>query len=100
VNTKQKVILSFSILALFLLLLQIIFGDKGFIDLNNLKKESNCLMEKNEGISQKNLSLYREIERLENDPEFIESVARHELGMIGKDEVIFKVNKSGSENND
>jgi cell division protein FtsB len=94
VNIKQKVILSFSILALFLLLLQIIFGDKGFIDLNNLKRESICLMEKNEAIRRENLSLYREIERLENDPEFIESVARHELGMIGKDEVIFKVNKN------
>ncbi|HPA14388.1 MAG TPA: septum formation initiator family protein [Desulfobacterales bacterium] len=93
-SKRQKVVLSFLIPALFLLLLQIIYGDKGLVDLNHLKKENDCMAEKNEEIHRQNLSLYREIERLEHDPEFIESVARYELGMIGKDELIFKVNKS------
>ena len=37
--------------------------------------------------------MYTEIERLKHDPEYIENVARRELGMIGKNEVIFKVEK-------
>ena len=31
-----------------------------------------------------------EIDRLKNDPKYIENIARKELGMIGEDEVILK----------
>jgi len=41
-----------------------------------------------------NLSLYREIDRLEHDSGYIEDVVRRELGLIAEDEVIFKL-KSG-----
>jgi cell division protein FtsB len=34
--------------------------------------------------------LYNEIERLKNDDKYIENIARQELGMIGKDEMILK----------
>ncbi len=37
-----------------------------------------------------NLSISIEIDRLKHDPEYIENVARKELGMIGEDEVILK----------
>ncbi|MBW2177339.1 MAG: septum formation initiator family protein, partial [Deltaproteobacteria bacterium] len=39
-------------------------------------------------------TLYRTIKRLRNDPQYIESVARKELGMIKEDEVILKPGKS------
>jgi cell division protein FtsB len=42
--------------------------------------------------------MYRMIERLKNDPEYIESIARKELGMIQKGEVILKPTPSGDEN--
>ena len=35
--------------------------------------------------------LYREIDRVKNDLKYIENVARQELGMVGKDEVIFRM---------
>ncbi len=44
----------------------------------------------NERLTQENLMMYRTVGRLHNDPAFIESVARHELGMIRPDELIFK----------
>jgi cell division protein FtsB len=34
--------------------------------------------------------LYRSIERLKSDPAYIESIARKELGMIRKEEIIIK----------
>ena len=95
-SLKQKILLSVAILVLFNLLLIIIFGDNGLVDLNLLKKEKERLVEKNREIIRENLSLYREIERLKNDPEFIESVARKELGVIGKDEVILKSRSSSN----
>ncbi|OQY55787.1 MAG: hypothetical protein B6245_19240 [Desulfobacteraceae bacterium 4572_88] len=91
VNLKQNILLSFAILALFSLSVLIIFGDKGLADLNLLKKSRDGLTEQNEALTQENISLYRSIERLKSDPVFIENVAREELGVIGKNEIIFKV---------
>ena len=90
VDRKQSVILSFSILVLVSLFFFVVLGEKGFFDLNSLKQEKNMLLEKNRRLEQENLALSRTIDRLKNDLAFIESVARQELGMIGKDELIFK----------
>ncbi len=88
---RQKILLAFVIAALFSLLLFIVFGENGVADLHTLKMERDNLLKRNAELSQENLSLYREIERLKNDPKYVENVARQELGVIGKDEVIFKV---------
>ncbi|MEE8552252.1 MAG: septum formation initiator family protein [Desulfobacterales bacterium] len=90
---RQKILLGFVIAALFSLLLFIIFGENGVVDLHVLKVKRDNLLKRNAVLSQENLSLYREIERLRNDPKYVENVARQELGLIGKDEVIIKVKK-------
>lgn len=90
---RQKVLLGFAIAGLFFLLLFIVFGENGVVDLHMLKVKRDNLLKRNAVLSQENLSLYREIERLRNDPKYVENVARQELGLIGKDEVIFKVKK-------
>ena len=90
-TVKQSIVISLAILALVTLLLAIIFGDRGLADLQLLKKKLDGLIQKNEKLEHENVSLYSEIDRLRHDPEFIEDVARKELGMIRKDEVIFKL---------
>ena len=92
-NTRNKILLSFAILALFSLLLFIVFNEYGLADLRLLKQERDGLLRKNAQLEQENLSLYRQIDRLKNDLKFIESVARQELGMVGKDEVVYKLKK-------
>jgi len=82
--------LSLAILILFSMLLLIVFAENGLVDLNSLKKERDRLVEKNESLARNNLVLYNEIERLKNDDKYIENIARQELGMIGKNEVILK----------
>ncbi len=79
---------------MFLLLFFVVFGENGSIDLNRLKVERARLLQKNTELKQENISLYREIDRLKNDPKYLENVARQELGVIGKDEVIIKVRKT------
>ena len=91
--SKKNILLAVAIVALFLLLMVILFGEHGLSDLNRLKAERNGLLKKNTEQIQQNLSLCREIERLKNDPEYVENVARKELGVIGKDEVVIKVKK-------
>ena len=90
---RQKILLGFVIAALFSLLLFIVFGENGVVDFQLVKVKRDNLLKRNAVLSQENLSLYREIERLRNDPKYVENVARQELGLIGKDEVIFKVKK-------
>ena len=90
---KQHILISFAILLLFTLFFFIIFSDHGIVDLKELRKQKAVLAQKNEALVQENIRLYRSIERLNNDLEYIENVARQELGMIGRDELIFKLNK-------
>ena len=99
-NTRNKILLSFAILALFSMLLFIVFNEDGLADLRLLKHERDQLLQKNAQLEQENLSLYRQIDRLKNDLKFIESVARQELGMVGKDEVVFKLKKPEKDKKD
>jgi len=95
-SLKKKILMFLAILMLFNLILVVIFGDNGLVDLILLRKEKEKSAEKNREVIRENLSLYREIERLKHDPEFIESVARKELGVVGKDEVILKPRSSST----
>jgi cell division protein FtsB len=88
-----------AIMTMCLMLLFIIFGENGLTDLYKLKANKDNLSKKNEELKTKNLSLYSEIERLKNDPGYVEDVARKELGVIGKDEVIIKVKPNPSVSN-
>ena len=64
------------------------------MDLNMLRKERDQLTEKNQLLNHENLTLSDEIDRLQNDPKYIENIARQELGMVGKDELILKPQSS------
>jgi len=87
---KQSILLSIAALILCSLLLFTIFGEYGLTDLNALKSERDQLVEKNKRLTDKNLSLSVEIDRLKHDPKYIENVARQELGMVAEDELILK----------
>jgi cell division protein FtsB len=91
---KQRIFIAVSVFLLFSLLFFIIFSEHGLVDLNILKKERDQLTEKNELLSQENLGLSEEIDRLQNDPKYIENIARQELGMVGRDELILKPQSS------
>ena len=91
---KQSIFISVAVVLLFSLLCFIIFSEHGLVDLNTLKKERDQLVEKNELISDENLALSGEIDRLQHDPKYIESIARQELGMVGQDELILKPQSS------
>ena len=82
---------------MFFMLLFILFSDNGYLDLQSLKSEKERLIERNRQLEHENVVLYREIDRLKNDLEYIENVARRELGMVKKEEMVFKIDESGKE---
>lgn len=87
---REKLLLTMAVCALMAMLLIIGLGNRGWGDRNRLLAEKQRLLEKNEALSQENIALSREIDRLKKDLKFVEDVARRELGMIGKNEIIVK----------
>jgi len=95
-STKQKILFGSALILLFGLFLLVIYGDNGFFDLKRLHIEKEAMAAKNVEIEAENLKLYRKIKRLKHDPTYVEKVARQDLGMTGKDEMIFKFKKGSS----
>ena len=75
---------------MFNLLLVVLFGDNGWVELRRLDHTHRNLVKANDLLTRDNLKMYRSIDRLQTDPGYIESIARQELGMIRSDELIFK----------
>jgi cell division protein FtsB len=72
------------------LLFYTIFGENGLRELLLLQQEKNALLKKNQELVEQNTKIYSEIDRLINDPEYIEQVARKELKMVLPDELIYR----------
>jgi cell division protein FtsB len=87
---KLNILLSIAVLLLLALFFFIIVSEHGLADLRFIKKERDRLVEDSIRLSRENLTIGIEIDRLKHDPAYIESIARQELGMIGKDEIILK----------
>ncbi len=69
------------------------FGERGFIYLYRMEKERQSYLEKIRHLEQVNEKLLKQINRLRTDEEYIESVARRELGLIKDNEIIYRFNK-------
>jgi len=95
VSRFQRILLSVSIAILFSLVFFIVFSNNGLLEVYSLKKSKARLIESSQGTSAENLSLCRTLDRLKFDPEYIGTVARQELGMIGKDEIIIRFLENG-----
>ena len=90
---KRTILLSTAVILLGALFFFIIVSEHGLRDMNFLKKEQARLVQINKRLSQENLAISVEIERLKYDPAYIENIARQELGMIRADELILKPKK-------
>jgi cell division protein FtsB len=97
---RQHIFLSIAAFLLAALFCFTVFSEHGLMDLNHLRQERNSLQESNERLARKNLALSVEIDRLENDSQYIEDVARRELGMIRKDELILKPKRTPGQNDE
>ena len=87
---KQGLLLGAVVGFIVALLFFIVFRERGLADFNMMKKERDRIRDQNRQIVQDNLGLGVEIDRLKNDPKYIESVARKDFGMIGQDEIVVK----------
>lgn len=87
----QNIAMVFAVMAIVFTFFLIIVGDKGISDLQLMKNERQALVSTHADLIRKNQQLYREIERLTKDPSYIEAIARQELGLVGKKEIVINM---------
>ena len=66
------------------------FGDRGLIHLYRTEMDRQIHLDKIRQLAAENQVLLEEVHRLRTDMEYVESVARRELNLIKKNEVIYR----------
>lgn len=77
--------------AVFLVAVFAVFGNKGLIAVYKLRSDLSGITSYNKLLEKENRSLEKEIELLKTDRRYIEHVAKQELGMIGRKEVVYRI---------
>ncbi len=68
-----------------------VFGDKGLLDVYRLKSERDGIISYNRDLEEENKKLEASIRLLKTDVRYIGFIARKELGMIGKNELVYRI---------
>ncbi len=95
---RKKGFWKFSFIALLFLALMAAwlgFGERGFIHLYRMEKDRQAHIERIQKLEKENQILLEEINRLQTDKEYLESVARMELGLLKDNEVLYRFNREG-----
>lgn len=75
------------------------FGQHGFIHLYRVEKERQAYIQKNKKLAEENQALFEEIQRLRTDPKYVGYIARRELGLIKRNEVIYRFTNGKKQGN-
>ena len=78
---------------LFLMALLITFGNRGIVDNYLMSKRLSQLKESNNSLMEQNRELGGKILLLRSDLAYIESIARNELGMVKRGDVVYRLAK-------
>lgn len=78
---------------LFLMAIIITFGNRGLVDNYLMTKKLVSLKLMNNGVAAENNELKKKIVLLRSDLIYIESLARNELGMVKKGDIVYRLSK-------
>jgi cell division protein FtsB len=83
------------LLALFLsgVILFGVFGGRALMQIHQLKEERNRMQGANARLQEENRKLAEKVNRLKNSKEEVEKVARDELGLVKKGEIVYQFDK-------
>ena len=85
---KQTLYYISAVFSLAIMMTMIIFSENGFMDMMKMKRTLSEIEMASHQISYENKSLCRKINRLKSDPEYIENIARNEMGMVAEDDMV------------
>ncbi len=83
-------LLKYLLIFVFLGGLLIVFGERGLIDNYRLSQRLQDIKSQNEQLLQENKKTQRIISLLKEDLAYIEMIARRELGMTGREELVYR----------
>lgn len=78
---------------LFLMALLITFGNRGLVDNYLMSKRLVQLKLLNNGVTAENNELKKKIVLLRSDLVYVESLARNELGMVKKGDIVYRLSR-------
>lgn len=84
-------VLMLSSLFLFAMMALTVWGDRGLLAMWRTQRDLDRLVREIEIIDQKNASLVRDMQRLRTDRDYIEKIAREELGLVRPGEIMFEL---------
>ena len=68
----------------------ITFGDRGLTDNFRMREKLMNLKKTNHEITLENIALKKNISLMRDDPSYIERMARNELGMVKKGDLVYR----------
>jgi cell division protein FtsB len=77
---------------IFLIAYYTIFGERGILRMRKLGRNLESIRASTQNLKEENEGLKSEIRLLQEDEDYIEKIAREELGLARKDEIVYKRN--------
>ena len=71
------------------------YGERGIVHLYRTRIERRACRDRISRLQRENQELFNQVQRLRTDMSYVESVARKELNLIRKNEVIYRFRSSG-----
>jgi cell division protein FtsB len=71
-----------------------LFGEVGIINTLDLRTKQKRLLAENSRLRAENEQLQGEVEKLRSNPSYIEEIARRELGLMGKKEIVIPLDRN------
>lgn len=90
---ERKKMLTISTIVTLLLISWIVFGPTGALKYYKITKDLETFRIQNQELEEQNKALREEVDKLLNDPKYIEEIARKKYGLIKKNEIIFDFEK-------
>lgn len=80
----------FLVIFLAFMALLIVFGNNGLVDNYILNEKLSLLKDENSRLQAGNQALRTEVLLLRGDPRYVEKIARDELGMVRKGDIVYR----------
>jgi len=89
-HQEKKLLPAIGLFLLILLILWVVYApNHGILALYRSQKAIETLQVENQKLAEENKALQAEINRLQNDPDYLEEKARKEYGMLKENEVLY-----------